>query len=604
MKFIRLLNNIKLRRKLSLTFITVAVVPLLISGIFLTGKLREIMIADAFQQATDNVDRVRKRTEEVIKVPLDISYQLSNDSRMKAVASRRYDSYIEVIQTYRQYSDIRDYVRLYKEIKAIRLYTPNPTMLNNWEFMQPDAQIEQTEWYKMALSKKGLAGWGYIEDERDQTHYLSLVRKISLDELGQESVLVINVNTARLNSILSQESFTTMIVDDHNHIVAANRPDLYGKNLAEVHTAQSILTQSDGSFEVDMDGERSEVVISSLIPESSWNGLRVISVFTVSDILRDANGVIRLATLVIAGSLIVAVLLVYASASLITSRLLRLSKHMSKVGTGSGSWDTYLDLDGKDEIGQLSRQFNALVQRVSQLMLEVEESNRQKRLLEQKQNEIKFKMLASQINPHFLFNTLESIRMEAHIRGEEDLAEAVWQLSSLIRNSLEVGNGKIRLSEELNMVLCYLELQKFRYEDRLLYKLEVAPGTEDIELPPLIIQPLVENSIIHGLDHKEEGSTRITIRTELGENEEVYVEIHDNGAGIPAWKIEELQKQLKEQEPGEAGQRIGLRNVHDRLQLTYSNGSGLSIESKEGEGTSIRFCIPRGNETNVYSNDC
>lgn len=596
MNFIRLLNDIKLRRKLSLTFITVAVVPLLISGIFLTGKLREIMIADAFNQATDNVERVRKRTEEVIKVPLDISYQLSNDSRMKSVVSRSYDSYIEVIQTYRQYSDIRDYIRLYKEVKAIRLYTPNPTMLNNWEFMQPDDQTEQSDWYKMALSKKGLAGWGYIEDERDQTKYLSLVRKINLDDPGQDSVLVINVNTALLNSILSQESFSTMIVDDHNNIVAANRPDLYGKNLAEVHTGDSILKHSDGSFDANMDGKRSKVVISSLIPETSWNGLRVISVFTVSDIVRDANGVIRLAALVIICCLIIAVLLVQASASLITSRLLRLSKHMSRVGTGSGHWDTYLDLDGKDEIGQLSRQFNALVQRISQLMLEVEESNQQKRLLEQKQNEIKFKMLASQINPHFLFNTLESIRMEAHLRGEEDLAEAVWQLSRLIRSSLEVGNGKIRLSEELDMVRCYLELQKFRYEDRLMYKLEVAQGTEDIELPPLIIQPLVENSIIHGLDHKEEGSTRITIRTKLGEDGEVYVEIQDNGAGIPAWKLEELQKQLKEEEPQETGGRIGLRNVHDRLQLTYGHASGLSIESKKGEGTRITFCILRGNE--------
>lgn len=596
MNFIRLLNDIKLRRKLSLTFITVAVVPLLISGIFLTGKLREIMIADAFEQATDNVERVRKRTEEVIKVPLDISYQLSNDSRMKSVASRSYDSYIEVIQTYRQYSDIRDYIRLYKEVKGIRLYTPNPTMLNNWEFMQPDDQIEQAEWYKMALSKKGLAGWGYIEDERDQTKYLSLVRKINLNEPGQDSVLVINVNTAQLNSILSQESFSTMIVDDHNNIVAANRPDLYGKNLAEVHSGDGILQQSEGSFDADIDGKRSKVVISSLVPETSWNGLRVISVFTVSDIVQDANEVIRLATLVIAGSLIIAVLLVYASASLITSRLLRLSKHMSRVGTGSGHWDTYLDLDGKDEIGQLSRQFNALVQRISQLMLEVEESNQQKRRLEQKQSEIKFKMLASQINPHFLFNTLESIRMEAHLRGEEDLAEAVWQLSSLIRNSLEVGNGKIRLSEELNMARCYLELQKFRYEDRLLYKLEIAQGTEDIELPPLMIQPLVENSIIHGLDHKEEGSTRITIRTKLGEDGEVCVEIQDDGAGIPAWKLEELQQQLKELESEDAGGRIGLRNVHDRLQLTYGHASGLSIHSKEGEGTRITFCIPRGNE--------
>lgn len=599
MRLIQIINDIRLKRKLSLIFITVAVLPLLISGIYLTNKLREVMVSNAFEQASDNVERVQKRTAEVINVALDISYQLSNDNRMKSIASRSYDSYNEVIQTYRQYTDIRDYVRLYKEIKAIRLYASNPTMLNNWEFMQPDEQTTKEAWYVSALNKKGLAGWGYIQDERDQKHYLSLVRKINLDDLKNESVLVINVNSDLLNSILSQESFATMIVDDSNNIVAANRPDLYGKNLSAVHAESNMLWQSEGSFDAVMNGKNSKVVIANLNPQNSWNGLRIISIFTISDIVHDANAVIRLSAFVVGGCLVIAVLLVYASASLITGRLLRLSKHMSQVGTLS--WDSYLDLDGKDEIGQLSRQFNALVHRISQLMFEVEESNQQKQLLLQKQNDIKFKMLASQVNPHFLFNTLESIRMEAHLRGEEDLAQAVWQLSILIRNSLEVGSRQIPLSEELNMVRCYLELHKFRFEDRLQYKMEIDPATEGIEIPPLIIQPLVENSILHGLDRKEE-PTLITVRTRLNDHGELFVEIQDDGAGIPPKKMKDLTMRLMDSE--EPGNRIGLRNVNDRLQLTYGQGARLSIESEEGRGTCITFCIPKkGVEPVVFSDN-
>lgn len=592
MRFMRRLNDIRLKSKLSLIFITVAVLPLLVSGIYLTSKLREVMILNAFEQATNNVERVQKRTEEVINVAIDISYQLSNDNRMKSIVSRSYESYNEIIQTYRQYTDIRDYMRLYKEIKSIRLYTDNPTMLNNWEFMQPDDRTKESDWFKSALSQKGLAGWGYIEDERDQKHYLSLVRKINLDNLKDESVLVINVNSDLLNSILSQETFSTMIVDDNNHIVAANRPDLYGKNLASVHGGSNMMSQTQGSYEAVMDGKKSKVVIANVTPQNSWNGFRIISVFTVSDILQDANAIIRLATLVIGGCLIIAIVLVYISASFIARRLLRLSKHMSRVGTVS--WDTYLDLDGKDEIGQLSRQFNDLVHRISELMFEVEESNQQKQLLLQKQNDIKFKMLASQVNPHFLFNTLESIRMEAHLRGEEGLAQAVWQLSMLLRNSLEVGSRQIPLSDELNMVRCYLELQKFRYEDRLQYSMEIDPETEQIEIPPLIIQPLVENSIVHGLDRKE-GPTLITIRTKFDDQDMLLIEIHDDGAGISPMKMSQLKNQLTGSD--ESGDRIGLRNVNDRLELTYGTVSRLTINSIEKKGTCITFCIPKEGRT-------
>ncbi|MCM3702116.1 sensor histidine kinase [Paenibacillus macerans] len=600
MFLVRALNDMQLRKKLSLIFIAVSMIPLLISGVFLTAKLRAVMIREAFEQAESNVDRVKKRTEEVIKVPLDISYQLSNDSRMKLVAGRNYGSYIEVIQSFRQYTDIRDYMRLYKEVKGIRLYTPNPTILNNWEFMQPDAATEQSAWYRNALDQKGLAGWSYIEDERDQTHYLSLTRKITLDNRKQECVLVINVDSSLLNSILAQESFSTMIVDDDNNIVAANRPGMYGKNLSDVHVDRNVLTQAAGSFDAWLEGQPSKVVIASLVPQSSWNGLRIISVFSEAEIVKDTNRVIVQATIVIAASMLAAILLVYASASLITGRLLRLSKQMSKVG--SGSWNTYLDIDGKDEIGQLSRQFNALVGRLGQLMSEVQETHRQKRRLEQKQNEIKFKMLASQINPHFLFNTLESIRMEAHLRGEEDISQAVWQLSHMIRSSLEIGNEQIPLKEELDMAVCYLELQKFRYEEKLIYELDIEPGAEGAKIPPLVIQPLVENSIIHGLENKEEGATLIRIHAGASKDK-VMVEIGDDGAGMEPERLYRISRELSEPQETDGASRIGLRNVHDRLKLSYGEAYGLHLESKRGEGTRVSFFIPGGTK-DVSSDDC
>lgn len=590
MFFIRMMNDMKMKKKLALTFISAAVLPLLLSGLFLTGKLREVVINNAFLQVTGNVERVKKRTEELIKVPLDISYRLTIDNRMKRVATRKYENYNEVIQAYREYTDIRDYIQLYKEISSIRVYVVNPEALNNWEFIQPDPTLTAEAWYKEALDQKGLAGWNLIKDERTGSEQLSLIRSFPADSQGRKGVLVINVDKQQLSSILDQELFTTLIVDNRNRVVGSNEARYFGKNLSEIDGAEDLLSRQEGSYDTVMGGKASKAVIANLSPENSWNGLRIISIFTVSGITRDANQVIRLGAVVIAVSLIFAILLIYASASLLSGRLLRLSKHMSRVG--AGSWETYLHIDGKDEIALLSKQFNALVRSVNDLVQEVQETNHQKSLVEKRQNEIKFKMLASQINPHFLFNSLESIRMEAHIRKQDDIAEAVWLLSTLLRSSLEAGNGNIPLREELERVRCYLDIQKFRYEDRLNYRLTVDPGLEEVSVPPLIIQPLVENSIVHGLDNQEEGAViEVIVKRAPGG---IQFRVCDNGAGIPAERLADIRAELAISVQEQESRRIGIRNVNDRLVLLYGASSALSIESESGEGTYITFFIPGG----------
>ncbi|WP_039833069.1 sensor histidine kinase [Paenibacillus sonchi] len=590
MFLVRIMNDMKMKKKLAVTFISAAVLPLLLSGLFLTGKLREIVVNDAFIQLSNNVERVQKRTEELIKVPLNISYRLTIDNRMKKVAAQKYESYTEVIQAYREYTDIRDYIQLYKEISSIRVYVVNPGALNNWEFIQPDNTIMAEDWYKEAIEQKGLAGWNLIKDERNGSEQLSLVRSFPVDSLGEKGVLAINVDKQQLRSILDQEPFTTLIVDDRNRVVGSNEAEFFGKNLSEIDGDEKILSRQEGSYDTVVGGKASKVVMVNLNPENSWNGLRIISIFSVSEITRDANQVIRLGAVVITVSLMFAVLLIYASASLLSGRLLRLSKHMSKAG--AGSWETYIHIDSKDEIGLLSKQFNALIRSVHDLVQEVQETNHQKNLVEQRQSEMKFKMLASQIHPHFLFNSLESIRMEAHIRRQDEIAEAVWLLSTLLRSSLEAGNGNIPLREELGRVRCYLEMQKFRYEDRLEYHLTVDPDLEAMPVPPLIIQPLVENSVLHGLDNREEGAV-ITVEVKKMPKG-ARVKVCDNGAGFTAERLAEIQAELAESVHEQESKRIGMRNVNDRLVLLYGESSALSIESGIGTGTAITFFIPGG----------
>jgi len=282
-----------------------------------------------------------------------------------------------------------------------------------------------------------------------------------------------------------------------------------------------------------------------------------------------------------------ALLLIYYISKLLSNRLIILSEQIKQVG--NRNFNTRISIDGKDEIGQLSKQLDFMVNNTRKLLNEVYETNKQKTLLERKQNEIKFKMMASQINPHFLFNTLESIRMKAHINGQKEISQVVKLLGKLMRNSIEVGTGKVTLENELNVVQSYLQIQKFRYGDRLTYELQIDPLSKNVPIPPLIIQPIVENAVIHGLDNSRSGG-HVCVETKASEGG-ILVNITDNGVGINEKKQKAISKMLNEQSQHDE-ERIGLKNVHQRLQLTFGEKTGLSIDSKVDVGTKISFFIP------------
>ncbi|AIQ31192.1 histidine kinase [Paenibacillus sp. FSL P4-0081] len=588
------MNNLKLRTKLFLSFGCVVLIPVLIVGVFLTSELRNMALDNALEQITANVDRVKKRTGEMLNVPLDIAYRLSNDSRLEEAANHRYESVYDVVQAYWDYPDFREFVRLYKEISSIRLYIDNPTVLDNWEFLQADAAVTQESWYQTALAQKGLVCWNYIRDNRNGKYYLSLIRKIDFLKQRTTGVLIVNVNTERLNSILDQETFETIIVDENDNIVASNRADTLGKTLEDIDFKPLSPLPGQGPADVRIDGKPSKMLIDDWHPGGSLNSLRIISIFSVESIVGEPNRIISLASMVIISALILAIILIYYFSRLLTGRMLHLSKHISKVA--SGNLEARLVIDGKDEIGQLARQFNHMVRNINDLMSEVQESNRQKNATLLKQNEIKFKMMASQINPHFLFNALESIRMKAHSRGQTDISQVVRLLGKMMRKNLEVGNGRIALQSELETVSCYLIIQKFRYNDRLAYELYVDPAANAIQIPPLIIQPLVENCVIHGLENRMDGGmVRVDIRVE---NALLKVEVSDNGIGISAARIAEIRQMLDNKDDYETN-NIGMRNIHLRLQLTYGPECGLNLASQSGYGTQISFAIPLRSDSYV-----
>lgn len=596
-QLVSMINNMKLKYKLMLFYVVVVMIPVLIIGIILISYFRDAALERAIDQATNNVEKIKSQMSTKLRVPTDISNLLFFDKNLAALVNREYPSILELTKAYMSYTDFQEYILQYQEIANIRFFIDNPTLVNNLAITPLNPETEARAWYKKVMESKGIY-WLYIDDKEDyigttkqSINKLSLIRQVPFPEYNKTGIIMVQVNQDELNNMLYQEPFETIITDEAGYIVAAKNPQLVGTTLAAFDIGVDLEHQSGNVIQTKVKGEDSYVIVDEMTPLLSISNLKIISVFETKSILSEANKVSILGLLIISGILLVALVMVYTISLLTTNRLLRLSRQLNQVALGN--LNVVSHIDGTDEIGQLSRQFNYMVSSINQLISQVIETNEKNSKLEIAQREIKLKMMASQIHPHFLFNALESIRMNAHLKGEKEIANIVRLLGKLMRKNLEVGRERAPLKEEIEMIRSYLEIQKFRYEERLMYEIDFDSNAAEILIPPLIIQPLVENSVVHGLENKE-GTVHVKVSVKLADNE-IRVDVMDDGAGMSEQRLSELRGLIAQAEE-EQRSRIGLRNVHQRLVLYYGEEHGLNIASEEGKGTEITFSIPRDND--------
>lgn len=588
--------DIKLKNKLILTFLLVVFIPVVFVGMLLTSRFRQSALNNAEADLINSISRVKKLTADVLKVPVNISNSLFIDKNLRDLLNTEYETIISVVDAYAGYKDFSDYLQNYsKQLSNIRIYVNNPTLVANWSYLQADEGITEKYWYKNAIARKGLISWEFIEDEtKSNAMYPSLVRKINFPEYSSHGVLVISVDKDYLNSILQQEIFGTMLIDSGDRIIASNDISYVGRTLTDINIIVDTSEESRNMSDVVINNKPYRVVVDDLSLDASLNGLKIVSVFSVDSITKESNSIMLQGFLIVLASFMVSGVMIYGASYLISNRINQLNRHMRQVA--EGDLDTVSDIRGGDEIGQLSRQFNNMVKSIKQLIYEVNESNIQKNLLLQKQNELRISMMASQITPHFLFNTLESIRIKLLVKGEAETSQIVKSLGRLMRRKLEINSNHIALEIEMEMVQCYLMIEKFRYGNKLSYALEIAPDSEKVMIPALTIQPLVENAVRHGLAGGKDGC-RICVQAFICD-EELHIKVTDNGEGIEDKRLKEILKLLNSPERREDG-RIGLHNVHTRLKLLHGEKYGLTIKSKLNEGTLVSFSLPVRRTQNV-----
>lgn len=275
----------------------------------------------------------------------------------------------------------------------------------------------------------------------------------------------------------------------------------------------------------------------------------------------------------------------YALASTITKRILRLARHMRTLNDDNLKQRMIKPgkLNPKDEIGFLTETYNSMLERMDELINNVHRA-------ELRNKEAAYKVLQAQIKPHFLYNTLETIRMIAESNNDKEVADISFWFGRLMRYSLLSEQDVTVLAKEIEMVTFYLNIHQMRLQSRLTYEIDLAVNAERIACPRFILQPLIENCVVHGASAV---LRPVHIRLQAIENDqEIRIVLQDNGKGIPAEKLAALQSRLlghhvaKEAET-EGG--VGLMNVNERIKSFFGGDSRLEIASEPGKGT--RLCI-------------
>jgi two-component system sensor histidine kinase YesM len=254
------------------------------------------------------------------------------------------------------------------------------------------------------------------------------------------------------------------------------------------------------------------------------------------------------------------------------------------MAVSAGDFSTRVIDGNRDEIARLSDSFNEMTERVSELIDRVREE-------QAKLRDAEFRLLSAQINPHFLYNTLETIVWMAESRQNDKVIAVTKALSNFFRKSLAGGRDIATVAEEIEQVESYLLIQQMRYSDTMTYSIRVDTAAADCLVPKLTLQPIVENALYHGLKNKRGGGI-IEITAEAGEDAAI-ITVRDTGAGMTRERLAALRRRVDSPPESADVDGIGLANVSGRLRLGFGEGYGVAVDSEYGAGTTVRIRVPR-----------
>lgn len=567
---------------MSVTFTAVAIVGMVFIGFFLVqsyGKATEEIVLDNSQQLLNQVE-------------INLTTYLRN---MMRISDAMYYNVIKNMDL--NESDMSQELNLLYEVNkdnlvSLACFTEKGELIGAAPVGTVKSNVDVTEqsWFTSARDKmenlhfSQLHVQNIFENSNNRYYWVvSLSRGVELSNNGKVSggIFLVDMDFSGIQQLFtkvnSQEMGYVYLINSDGEIIYHPRQNLIFSNMIQENN-QAAGQYDDGVYRETFNGEE-RIVVAKTVGYTGW---KIISVTPKKNFYQNYNRTRVMAVMIIILAILVLIFVNQFVAVRVSLPLKRLEDSLQGIGVENES-DIYIG--GPPEIQHLGETIRSMVVQLRKLTDDIvrEQQEKQKSELD---------ALQSQINPHFLYNALDSIMWMVETEQYEDAISMVQALGRLFRISLSKGKNIITIGEELQHAKSYLAIQKYRYKNKFTSYFDVEEGIEKYKTIKLIIQPLVENAIYYGMEYMDgEGEIHIHAHTE---GEDLFIDVEDNGPGMTEEQVSHLL--TDDTRRRSRGSGIGIRNVHQRIQLYFGVEYGLEVSSEPDEGTRVRIHLPRTEE--------
>lgn len=581
------LGRFSIRRQVILLFFLIVVLPFLFIGYFAYSKsikaIQDVSSFVSMEMMVKNAKVLDNYLDLVDNAQSEIMY--SKD--MQELLSIRPSGELEELEITSRLVQYTSLLNRNTHAYTIRIFPIEPSRYPTFTHtIYQDEDIESQAWFRLAKEMKTPYWQLFLPQDNPILYkepYLSKIKQLyGLNQSKPLGFVIADIKASTLSEYLAPVKMVdrqqVVLLNENNTIVYHQEAERIGTRFDSPELDGFLKQSTEAASRLTIEGVQYMATYATL----THNDWKVLSLIPVSVLTRPVSGIERISFLFLLFYLAISVFTVAFFTYRFTNPIQKLVKAMRKVEHGE-TVHHWPQLTRSDEIGWLYMGFDNMVRKIDELVSSAEKEAKDKK-------ELEFQVLTHQINPHFLYNTLEAIRWKAESRQASDISEMVRSLGNLLRLSLNDGRELTTVEREIEHVKAYVAIQSARQDTsiRVVYMID-----EDILPLPcmrLMLQPLVENAIKHGTRHAGDGeAVKILIRGSL-EPYRLQFEIVDNGPGIP----EALRAGLLTAERNIPHQRkgVGLRNVHERLALYFGERYGLQIENRDEGGTVIGISHP------------